>query len=232
MKPQLSAQRDAQFRRSILLELEVHQANQKRLGIGPHEAAAVFCSRYPWLSRSTLYRWAREFREHGVRGLDDGRSGRKPIVWEWQEKRPPVERVMRLRILRAWWAFLEDQKGKRRNRAYAQRIFCSHRGMPCINTLYRWEKRFRMGGADALLDGRSDKVGRPMRVPRAAQSFFNRIFCRKGYCSVAEAWRRTQAEAKRRGWRWPSLRTVQDRVKRSKGSGHDGRKNGRSKPVR
>jgi hypothetical protein len=145
-----SARYDAQFRRSILLEWELHRANQGRMGIGTGRAAGVFCSRYPWLSLRTLQRWASRFREGGIDALKDGRRG--------------------------------------------------------------WDSSFK--------------------IPQAAQAYFRRIYSRKGCGSVAEAWRLTRVEAERRGWPWPSLRTVQDRVHRSNGSGLGGRKDGRSKPVR
>ena len=81
------------------------------------------------------------------------------------------------------------------------------------SSLYRWSKSVDAGDYAALVDGRRmNRGGDPSASPEA-WSRFRECYLTIHRRSVALCWQIVAAESESAGWQWPSLRTVQKRVK-------------------
>lgn len=124
----------------------------------------------------------------------------------------------RIRIITAWEKYLASHPGIKRSILTNEFINAWIASNPENNnfsaqTLYRWRQDYRTNGRMALIPGWGESKKGDYIDPQA-WAYFDEIYGTLQKRTIGDCYRELQTVAALRGWRIPSLRTIQRTVKR------------------
>jgi putative transposase len=152
-------------------------------------------------------------REHGhtqeAADLDDG--------WEQEPQWRKDIAAERLQILDAWNRYIESHSERKRAELTAEFLhtwtIINPANKNCSDkTLYRWRKAYRDGGRMSLIPEWGN-AARTEIIDPEAWSYFDQIYGTLKKRTIADCYRELKTVAAVRGWRIPSLRTVERKIK-------------------
>lgn len=122
----------------------------------------------------------------------------------------------RLQILNAWDRYLASKDGKRTDLTKeflsTWAVINPENKNVSFQTLYRWRQDYRQNGRMALIPGWGS-IKREEVIDPKAWAYFDEIYGTLQQRTASDCYRELQTVAALRGWRVPSLRTVQRKIK-------------------
>jgi putative transposase len=140
--------------------------------------------------------------------LDDG--------WEQEPKWRRDIAAERLQIITAWGRYIASRPDRRRTELTGEFLqtwtIINPENKNCSDkTLYRWRKDYRDGGRMALIPNWGSSKRDEIIDPKA-WAYFDEIYGTLQKRTAADCYRELKTVAALRGWRLPSLRTVQRKI--------------------
>ncbi|MBN1489969.1 MAG: DDE-type integrase/transposase/recombinase [Phycisphaerae bacterium] len=119
------------------------------------------------------------------------------------------------RIVSEWKQMRCDLVRRGATRGEADRVFCGMHGVG-RSKLHDWARLIEAGDVLGLVDGRrrANRDTRRESCSPEAWNLFKKFWLTRQQRTVALCCQLVAAEAERQGWAWPSLRTVQAKVRR------------------
>ena len=122
----------------------------------------------------------------------------------------------RIQILNAWERYLTVHPDGKRTELTKEFIYNwtginSENKNFSVQTLYLWRQKYRDGGRTALIPGWGE-AKREEKIDPKAWSYFDEIYGTLQKRTISDCYRELQTVSALRGWKIPSLRTIQRKV--------------------